>query len=176
MVKQTLIAIAVITLLVTVAAVATHMTGFARYGGSPDVGHPSYSYQYYGPTVAYPSSEYGAFSGRFRYPYYYLHPRTYYPTQYYQFPPSTAASPTVGSPAAQYPYGVPTSRVEAPRGGVSQLCGIISGNQYGCVAGLVCDYTKTGTSGVGVCSRSQDITTYPYQVGRSVTRPLYYYG
>ncbi len=118
------------------------------------------------------------YAGYSPYRYYY----TYYPVQhyplYYSYPsaiPPTYYSP-YDSPSYMYPYysplasgnlyryGIPqvetsypmysSYKEEIPRGVAGQLCGSVGGTSYGCYYGMVCDYTITGQTGVGVC-RSQ---------------------
>lgn len=173
MVKKTIVAIIAIVLLVVVFVGASHRWGYTRYGAVYSYGNPSnapsyvypygtyHPYQYYGdygyPTYTYPYGYY--YPGQSEYMYRYGAPTTAYPY-------SRAAPETV------YPY-YPTPQV--PRGQEGQLCGAIDERQYGCEFGYVCDYTKGGVAGLGVCSISPgSTTTYPYQVGPSTTYPYYY--
>jgi hypothetical protein len=160
MVKSSIIAIIVILLLSIVFVGAAQKWGYTRYGAVYYYGEPYYTYA---PLYIYP---YGSPYSYYRYYGYpsYMYP--YYP--YYESPLSSEY---------MYRYGAPTPGVEpAPRGTEGQMCGLLDGRQYGCYAGLVCDYTKGGAAGIGVCARPASTTTYPYQVASSTTQAPYYYG
>ena len=158
MVKKTIISIIVIVLLAAVFVNASHHWTNPRYGAVYYSGQPYYSYY---PYYIYPYDT--------SYPYsYYRFPTYYYP--YYDMRYTyTKTAPTVSYPASPtYPL-----YVEA-RGSEGELCGTAGEKQFGCEYGLVCDYTKTGTTGLGVCAKQTYTTTYPYSVSPSVTYPYYY--
>lgn len=133
MVKKTVIAIVAVVLLVAVfsGAVQRLYAGYSPY---------RYYYTYY--PVEY-------YAG------YYAYPSAYPPVYYSPYQPPSQSYPyyysTGYSPLQEVSY---PARAETPRGGPGQLCGKADGAEYGCYYGLVCDYTVTGTAGLGVC-RSQ---------------------
>jgi len=165
MVKKTIIAIAAIVLLAAVFTQAANRWGYTRYGAVYYTDSPYYTYYpvYHNYPVESTSPPYG-FDQNYRYLY-----DGWYP----------------GNPAVSYPYnpspgnyftytGAAYPVVTVPRSPENGLCGVLQGKQYGCTFGLVCDYTKTGQVGVGVCSKSTSTTTYPFQVGYKSTNYPYY--
>jgi hypothetical protein len=158
MVKKSIIAIVIIFLFSVLAVGAATKWGYTRYGAVYYYGEPFYSY--------YPVQQYS-------YPYYnnayYRYPAYAYP--YYNRGPLASdfmyrygtPTVTVGAPAMSYPA---SAGVQMPTRGVQgQLCGLVDSQQFGCDFGLVCDYTKTGQSGVGICSMPSGAyasTSYPY--------------
>ncbi len=156
MVKKSIIAIVVIFLFSVLAVGAATKWGYTRYGAVYYYGEPFYSYypvqQYSYPYYSSPYYRYPAYA----YPYYNRGPLA--SDVMYRYGTPTV---TVGTPAMNYPAGVqmPT------RGAQGQLCGLVDSQQFGCDFGLVCDYTKTGQSGIGVCSMPSGAyasTSYPY--------------
>ena len=145
--KKTVIAIVAIVLLVAVLVGASHRWGYTRYGA---VYYHTPQYMYY-PAYHVPYYEY-------RYPYY-----------SYTSPLSSEFLYRYGPPSTAYP-----TLPELPRGSEGQLCGAVGGKTYGCEFGFVCDYTKSGVAGVGVCSRQTPTTTHPYQVSQPATNYPYY--
>lgn len=145
--KKTIIAIALVAVLATVLATAY------RYGYSPYgvvyYDSPYYSYyQYYEPYQHYyrPAYAYPSYASNWYYP-------------QYQSPLSSSYMYRYGyysAPEVSYPTAV----TESPRGGVGQLCGVSEGQAFGCVSGLVCDYSKVAQSGIGLCSRRSVVSTY----------------
>ncbi len=177
MVKKTIIAVAMVVLLVAVFVGAAQKWGYTRYGAIYYYGTPySYAPNYVYPYGSNPYQEYGSYGyPAYAYPYMYRYGQTYpsyaYPYSYQQGPLSSENIYRYGAPTVSYPsYTSP----ETPRGKVGQPCGLIDSQTYGCEYGMTCDYTKTGVTGVGLCSRLPPVTTYPYQVGPSTTYPYYY--
>ena len=161
MVKKSVITIVAVVLLVAIVVGASQKWGYSRYGAVYSYGNPYYMYA---PGYVYP---YGTY-----------HPDQYY--QYYGYP--TYMTPSYYYPysplSTEYSYGNPSVSSIAPvtpQGKAGQLRGSIGGTDYGCVYGLVCDYTKTGITAVGVCSSQSQVTTYPYQIATYNTQPPYYY-
>ena len=146
MVKKTIIAVVAVVLLVAVFAGAASRWFYQYY---------PYGYSYY---MYYPVPYYPAYNNALsnEYPYAYNYPYAN-PTTTYPYYSSAAASYSM--PTTSYPAS-PT----LPLGKMNQLCGLIGTAQYGCSYGLVCDYTKTSTTGVGLCtSLPTQTTTFPYR-------------
>lgn len=174
--KKAVIGIIAVVLLVAVfSAAANPRWGYTRYGvynyapydygygpspyylSSPYYSYPAYPYSYYR------SYNYPSYSS----PYYYNYP-AYSSPYYYNYPAYTSpyTSPQYNYPYSygplsseyMYRYGAPQVSTpayvsaETPRGAEGQLCGVVDSKQFGCVSGLVCDYTKGAQKGVGVCS------------------------
>ena len=168
MVKKTIIAVAAVVLLVAVFVGAAQKWGYTRYGAVYYYGTPYYSYA---PYYVYPYGSYNyPYGSSVSYPYS-GNPLYSYPYYYKSGPLASENIYRSGAPSVSYPsYSSPT----IPRGRVGQLCGLIDSQAYGCELGLECDYTRTGVSGIGMCTKSISVTTYPYQVGPSTTYPYYY--
>src|SRR5574342_728000 len=143
MVKKTILAIVVVVLLVAVfsGAVQRLYRGYSPY---------RYYYTYY-PVEYYPA--YYAYPSAFPPMYYssYQPPSEYYP--YYYSPLASENLYRYGTPQVEVSYPMYTSATEqeTPRGVEGQLCGKADGTVYGCYYGMVCDYTATGRTGIGVC-------------------------
>ncbi|MEM3153983.1 MAG: hypothetical protein QW165_00240 [Candidatus Woesearchaeota archaeon] len=170
MVKKTIIAIVLVVLLVAVFAGAASKWGYTRYGAIYYAGVPSYNY--YPVYHDYPiESMYFPYGFGVYYPYMYdgYFPASYTPQMNYPLGPSSQERRFVYTPA-EYPT------MMAPMSAEGQLCGVINSRQYSCRYGLTCDYTKTGTTGVGICAKlPMDSTTYPYQV-YGISQNFPYYG
>lgn len=161
MVKKAIVAIIALVLVSAVFVGAAQKWGYTRYGAVYYSGDPVFSY--------YPV---------YNYPYY----GAYYPTTYYRYPAyaypysyNPLASENLyryGLPETSYPYGTSYQTLPLARSGLGQFCGIIDSTQYGCEFGLVCDYTKGNSPGVGMCAMQTGTTTYPYQL--DYTTPYYY--
>ncbi len=169
MVKKTIMAVVAVVLLVAVFAGAASRWGYTRYGAVYNYGTPDYTY--YPVYHNYPrQSMYFPYGLGVYHPYLYdgWYSTTPYPQVNYPIGPTSQEKRFEIKPA-EYPT------VNIPRSADGQLCGVINSRQYGCNYGLVCDYTKTGTTGVGVCSRiPQQVTNYPYQAyGPSTNYPYY---
>ena len=151
MVKKTIIAIAAIVVIAAIFASAARIIWNNPYYSN----YSPYAYQY-----PYLSSPYSySYTPYYSYPYYassYYYPS--YISPYYNYPYygplSSEYMYRYGGPTTSYPYS-PTTNYPAStteRGVQGQPCGIIYSQQYGCEYGMVCDYSKSGISGVGVCT------------------------
>lgn len=128
--KTVLFAIIGIFLVCAVAVFAHSQWGYTQYGAVYIQGDPFFYYLPVEHAYYYPySGYYGSYS--------------YVPE--YQSPLSSEY---------MYRYGFPASITssEIRPGTLGQLCGLVNGQQFGCVYGLLCDYSKTETPQVGVCS------------------------
>ena len=156
MVKKTIIAVVSVVLLVSVFAGAYsgqyNYNSYARYAGYAPIYYAGVPYYNYYPIYHYPFSNY----------YDWLYEPYYKPSVAY--PASVSNLNTYSNPSSS----------SIPRGSANQWCGVINNKPVGCDFGLVCDYTKSGITAVGVCSKQNYDTTYPYQVSPSITNAYYY--
>jgi len=141
--KKTVLAIVGVVLLVAVLVTATHRWGYSQYGA---VYYYDYPFFYYD-QVAQPPGVYTPFA--------YERPSLVYP------------SPLSSDYLYRYD---PPSAGDTPRGVEGQLCGLSGSEQFGCVSGLVCDYSKTKKAGLGICSKQAGI----YPASPSMTYPYYF--
>ncbi len=165
MVKKTIFAVVAVVLLVAVFAGAANRWGYTRYGAIYNTGTPYYTY--YPVFHDYPVES-------MYYPYGY---DTYSPYLYDAWYPKSATVNYPYAPQAEQSKYSPSEyeTMSIPRSAEGQLCGVLNSRQYGCQFGLVCDYTRTGTTGVGVCtSQPPHITNYPNQFGYPSTNYPYY--
>ncbi len=163
--KKSIIGIVAVVFLVAIIAATAQRYYYTRYGV-----YYSYPerYGFYYPFYTAPAYVSPSYAYPYSYPYY---QSNYYPPYYYS-PLSSQVMYRYGAPTTVYPASVGPAEQETPRGVEGQLCGVVDSNQYGCIYGLVCDYTKGAKAGVGVCSRqSGDTTVYP---APSTTYPYYY--
>ena len=115
---------------------------YPYYYNYPSTSYSRYPAGYSSPTYNYPYS-YSPLSSSYMYRYGY--PRYIYST----YP--TTSYPSYSYPTTAYPAG-------ELRGAEGQLCGMIDSQQFGCVYGLVCDYSQAEQAGIGVCAQQR----YPY--------------
>ncbi len=171
MVKKTIIAIVSVVLLVAVFAGAASKWGYTKYGAIYYTGVPYYtSYPVY---HDYPlESMYYPYGFGVYYPYLY--------DGWYSPSPNPQLNYPIGptSQEKRYEYTPPEyPTMSIPRSTEGQLCGVINSMQFGCQYGLQCDYTKTSSTGVGVCSAlPPSSSTYPYQYYGSIPVNYPYYG
>lgn len=167
MVKKTVLAIVGVVLLVAVFAHAANQWGYTRYGALYYSDSPYYSYYpvYHDYPIESMYPPYGSYGSWYPYLYDGWYPAS--PEMNYPFSP-TSSERYYQPDTAEYPG------MYIPRSEEFGLCGALNGRQYGCTWGLVCDYTKTGQVGVGVCSKVTNPTTYPYQLSYPSTNYPYY--
>ncbi len=160
--KKSILAVVAVVFLVAIIAATAQRYYYTRYGVF--YSYPE-RYGFYYPFYTYPSYA----SPSYVYPYY---ASRYYPPYYYS-PLSTEVMYRYGAPTTVYPSYVGQAEPELPRGVEGQLCGVVDSRQYGCVYGLVCDYTQGAKAGVGVCSRQSGSTAQTYPPPSTVY-PYYY--
>jgi len=165
MVKKTIIAVVMVVLLLAVFSSAASKWGYTRYGavyyydGYPFMTYYPVFHDYPIPSTQNPYG-YGIYNP-------YLYDGWYSANPEYNYPYSATPSRFTYNPP-EYPT------INMPRSAQGQLCGTLNNQQYGCASGLTCDYTKTNSVDVGICSKPRHVTTYPYQVTYPSTNYPYY--
>ncbi len=162
--KKTVFAIVLVVLLTAVGVSAYYNWGHYSYDSLNYYSQPytPYYYSYYSPPYYDAPAYYGyePYYAPYETPYYAPYETPYYNRVYYN--PLGNYRNSYLSPLSSdymYRYGLPQTEYAAMvytlpgYGSSGELCGMIRGQQEGCVSGLVCDYRMTNISGVGVCSK-----------------------